>query len=312
MKFTLSWLKDYLDTSADLYTLTDALTHLGLEVESVENPGASLREFVVAEILEASRHPDAEKLQVCKVKAAQGELQIVCGAPNARAGIKVALANIGTVIPTNGMEIKKSKIRGVESQDMLCSARELGLGEDHAGIMELPLDAPIGESIVEILGLNDPVIDLAITANRGDCMSVYGIARELAAKGLGTLLPPALPAIAAKGESTTKVSIEVPELCPVFLGRSIKGVKNGPSPEWLQQRLQSVGLRPISALVDITNFMTIAFGRPLHVYDEAKLKGGIIVRAAKAGEGETTSACGEVETTRSPAAKPGTSPASST
>lgn len=284
MKFTLSWLKEHLDTSADIFSLTEALTHLGLEVESVESPGANLHDFVVAEIKEAARHPDAEKLQVCKVAAAQGELQIVCGAPNARAGIKVALANVGTVIPTNDMEIKRSKIRGIESQGMLCSARELGLGEDHAGIMELPADAVIGDSIVDVLGLNDPVIDLSITANRGDCMSVHGIARELAAKGLGTLKPYANPAITAKGKSSTSVHIDVPALCPAFFGRTISGVKNGPSPEWLQQRLQAVGLRPISALVDITNFMTLAYGRPLHVYDVAKLKGDIRVREAKAGE----------------------------
>ncbi len=284
MKFTLSWLKDYLDTTADVHTLTEALTDCGLEVESVDNPGATLKPFVVAEILEASRHPDAEKLQVCKVKSAQGELQIVCGAPNARAGIKVALANIGTVIPTNAMEIKKSKIRGVESQGMLCSARELGLGEDHAGIMELPLDAAIGTSIVDVLGLNDPVIDVAITANRGDCMSIYGIARDLAAKGIGTLKSAGKPNLSFKGASATSVRIDVPALCPVFIGRTIKGVRNPASPEWLQQRLKAVGLRPISALVDITNFMTIAFGRPLHVYDAQKIRGGIHVRASTQGE----------------------------
>lgn len=284
MKFTLSWLKEHLDTSADLHTLTEALTDCGLEVESVDNPGATLKPFMVAEILEASRHPDAEKLQICKVKSAQGELQIVCGAPNARAGIKVALANIGTVIPTNGMEIKKSKIRGVESQGMLCSARELGLGEDHNGIMELDAHAAIGESIVDLLGLNDPVIDVAITANRGDCMSVYGIARDLAAKGIGRLKPIAAPKIVGSVPSRTGVRIEAPELCPAFIGRTVLHVKNGPSPEWLQQKLKAAGLRPISALVDITNYMTVTYGRPLHVYDAQKLTGGIHVRAAKTGE----------------------------
>ncbi len=284
MKFTLSWLKEFLDTNTDLHTISDALTQCGHEVESIDNPGATLKPFVVAEILEAVRHPDAEKLQVCKVKAAQGELQIVCGAPNARAGIKVALANIGTVIPTNAMEIKKSKIRGVESQGMLCSARELGLGEDHAGIMELPLDARIGESIVEVLGLNDPVIDVSITANRGDCMSILGLARDLAAKGIGTLKPLPAPSISAKPASGLTIRIDVPELCPVFIGRVIRGVSNKESPEWLKQRLTSVGLRPISALVDITNFMTVAYGRPLHVYDAAKVNGAIQVRASIQGE----------------------------
>lgn len=284
MKFTLSWLKEFLDSTADVHTITEALTHIGLELESIDNPAATLAPFVVAEILEATRHPDAEKLQVCKVRTAQGELQIVCGAPNARAGIKVALATIGSIIPTNGMEIKKSKIRGVESQGMLCSARELGLGEDHNGIMELASDAVIGASIVDVLGLNDPVIDVAITANRGDCMSVYGIARDLAAKGIGTLK--ALPSsrIATQGASTTSVRIDAPELCPAFIGRTVKNVTNGPSPEWLQQRLKSIGLRPISALVDITNYMTVTYGRPLHVYDAAKVTGGIHVRTSKAGE----------------------------
>lgn len=284
MKFTLSWLKDYLDTSADIFTIAEALTGCGLEVESVDNPAATLTPFVVAEILEATRHPDAEKLQVCKVKAAQGELQIVCGAPNARAGIKVALANVGSIIPTNQMEIKKSKIRGIESQGMLCSARELGIGEDHNGIMELAADAVIGDSIVDVLGLNDPVFDVAITANRGDCMAIYGIARDLAAKGIGTLKPHAVPAITATTPSNTSVRIDAPALCSLFLGRTVSGVKNGESPEWLQQRLKSVGLRPISALVDITNFMTVAYGRPLHVYDAVKIKGGIHVRAASTGE----------------------------
>lgn len=284
MKFTLSWLKEFLDTSADVFTLTEALTACGLEVESVDNPAATLKPFVVAEILEATRHPDAEKLQICKVRAVQGELQIVCGAPNARAGIKVALANVGTIIPTNAMEIKKSKIRGVESHGMLCSARELGLGEDHAGIMELPLDVAIGTSIVDVLGLNDPVIDVAITANRGDCMSIRGIARDLAAKGIGTLKPAIIPTISTHGASATSVRIDVPELCPAFIGRTIRDVRNTASPEWLQQRLKSIGLRPISALVDITNYMTVAYGRPLHVYDADKLRGGIHVRGARAGE----------------------------
>jgi phenylalanyl-tRNA synthetase beta chain len=284
MKLTLSWLKDYLDTSADLFTITEALTQLGLEVESVHNPGANLRDFVVAEIREAVQHPEADRLRVCKVAAAQGELQIVCGAPNARAGIKVALANIGTVIPTNGMEIKKSKIRGVESQGMLCSARELGIGTEDSGIMELNAEAKIGASIVELLGLNDPLIDLSITANRGDCVSIYGIARELAAKGIGTLKPLPAPKIVNKGKSDIAVRIDAPQDCPVFFGRRIRGVTNGASPAWLVQRLQSVGQKSISALVDITNYFTLAYGRPLHVYDAAKLKGGIVVRRAKSGE----------------------------
>lgn len=288
MQFPESWLREFCNPPLSTTELADLLTMAGMEVEELKPVAPSFSGIVVAEIVEAEQHPNADRLRVCRVDAGphskDGPLQIVCGAPNARAGIKVALANVGTIIPTNGMEIKKSKIRGVESQGMLCSARELGLGEDHAGIMELSLDSPIGESIVEVLGLNDPVIDLAITANRGDCMSIYGIARELAAKGLGMLKPRPQPALAITGKSSTEVRIDVPELCPAFIGRTIKNVKNGPSPEWLQQRLKSVGLRPISALVDITNFMTIAHGRPLHVYDVAKLKGHIHVREARTGE----------------------------
>lgn len=284
MKLPLSWLKEFLETDADIFTLTHALTHLGHEVESIDNPAATLKPFVVAEILEATPHPEADRLRVCKVKTAEGELQIVCGAPNARAGLKVALAKIGSIIPTNQMEIKKSKIRGVESQGMLCSARELGIGHDHEGIMELAQDAPIGAAIIDILGLNDPIIDIAITANRGDCMSIYGIARDLAAKGIGCLKLPLKPVITYAEPCVQTVMIDDTSLCPAFIGRVIKNVKNTSSPEWLQQRLKSVGLRPISALVDITNYMTIAYGRPLHVYDMDKLKGSIRVRAAKTDE----------------------------
>lgn len=284
MKFPLSLLKRFLITDASLEQIATVATAIGLEVEIIEDKSTELKPFVVAEILETSKHPQADKLQVCKVKAAQGELQIVCGAPNARAGIKVALANIGTVIPTDQMEIKAAKVRGVESQGMLCSAAELGLGADGGGIIELPLDAKIGASIVDVLGLGDPVLDLNITANRGDCMGVYGIARDLAAAGLGELKPLCVPAIAETGASSVTVKITDTDGCPAFIGRTIKGVKNGASPEWLQHTLTTAGMRPISALVDITNYFTLAFGRPLHVYDLKKLKGNIVVRAAKDGE----------------------------
>ena len=285
MKFPLSLLKMFLQTDASLEQISETLTAIGLEVDAIEDKSADLKHFVVAEILSAERHPQADKLQVCRVKAVQGELQIVCGAPNARAGIKVALANIGTIIPTNGMEIKKAAVRGVESQGMLCSARELGLGEDHAGIIELPLTAEIGASIVDVMGLGDPVFDLNITANRGDCMGVLGIARDLAAAGLGAihqhmLMPPELPG----SDETYPIRIEDTNGCPVFIGRIIRGVKNGQSPEWLQRMLTAAGMRPISALVDITNYGTLAYGRPSHVYDLKKLKGGIVVRRAVAGE----------------------------
>lgn len=283
MKFPLSLLKMFLTTDASLERIAEVATAIGLEVDGIEDKSKELRPFVVAEILHAERHPQADKLQVCCVKAAQGELQIVCGAPNARAGIKVALANIGTIIPTNGMEIKKAAVRGVESQGMMCSARELGLGDDHAGIIELPLNAEIGTSIVDVLGLNDPVLDLNITANRGDCMGVWGIARDLAAAGLGTFTFPTPTAPAGTGD-TYPITITDTDACPAFSGRIIRGVKNGQSPEWLQRTLTAAGMRPISALVDATNFATLAYGRPAHVYDLKKLQGPLVVRRAKEGE----------------------------
>jgi phenylalanyl-tRNA synthetase beta chain len=284
MKFPLSLLKRFLITEASLEQISTTLTAIGLEVDGIEDKSAALKQFVVAEIIHAEKHPQADKLQVCKVNAVQGELQIVCGAPNARAGIKVALANIGSIIPTNGMEIKKAAVRGVESQGMMCSARELGLGEDHAGIIELPLDAAIGESIVNVLGLGDPVLDINITANRGDCMGVYGIARDLAAAGLGSLKPLCVPEIKASGPCPINITITDADGCPAFIGRAITGVKNGPSPQWLQRTLTAAGMRPISALVDITNYFSLAFGRPLHVYDMAKLSSNITVRRGVDGE----------------------------
>jgi phenylalanyl-tRNA synthetase beta chain len=283
MKFPLSLLKRFLDTDASLARICEVATAIGLEVESVENQSEALKPFVVAEILAAEKHPGADKLRVCKVQTAEGALQIVCGAANARAGIKVALAKVGSVIPRGQMEIKKSAIRGVESCGMLCSADELGLGRDSEGIIELPADAEIGASIVDALGLNDPVIDLAITANRGDCMGVYGIARDLAAAGLGTLKPLCVPAIAEHEPFPLTIAIHHPG-CRAFSGRVIRGVKNGASPLWMQRTLEAARMRPISVLVDITNYFTLAFGRPLHVFDLAKLAGGIEVRAARKGE----------------------------
>lgn len=284
MKFPLSLLKMFLQTDATLERIAEVSTAIGMEVESIDDKAAALKPFVVAEILHAERHPQADKLQVCRVKAAQGELQIVCGAPNARAGIKVALANIGTIIPTNGMEIKKAAVRGVESQGMMCSARELGLGEDHAGIIELPLDAEIGASIVDVMGLDDPVIDLAITANRADCMGVMGIARDYAAAGLGTFTLKQPPEQAGTGSETYPITIDDTDACYAFSSRIIRGVKNGQSPEWLQRTLTAAGMRPISALVDVTNFATLAYGRPAHVYDLNKLNGPLVVRRATDGE----------------------------
>lgn len=283
MKFTLSWLKDHLDTTATLAEISEKLTAIGLEVESVTDNSASLAPFIVAEILEATQHPQADKLRVCKVNDGKSVRQIVCGAPNARAGIKVVLAQEGVKIPANGLVIKKTAIRGVESNGMLCSASELALGEDSAGIIELPASAEVGGPVVSILGADDPVIEIAITPNRADCLGVYGIARDLAAAGLGTLKPVTSGKWQATSESAIKINLQVPA-CPLFIGCHIKGVKNGPSPEWLQRRLKAIGLRPISVLVDITNFMTYGYNRPLHVFDAAKLKGNIHVRYAKNGE----------------------------
>lgn len=283
MKFTLSWLKEFLETDASAEAIAEKLTAIGLEVESLENKAAALAPFTVAEILEAHPHPDADKLRVCKVLAHDGERQIVCGAPNARAGIKVILADIGVTIPRDGFQIKKAKIRGIESGGMLCSADELGLGKDSAGIMELPAEAIVGAPIVPLLGLDDVLFDINITPNRGDCLGVYGVARDLAASGLGKLKPLNTEAVAGNGAAGRGIRLQTPD-CRLFVGRLIRGVTNNESPDWLKKRLESIGLRPISTLVDITNYMTMAFGRPLHVYDADKLHGDIIVRDSVDGE----------------------------
>ena len=284
MKFALSWLKRHLDTDADAGTIARTMTALGLEIESVGDAGAALSAFRVAKVLTAERHPQADKLQVLSVDPGDGvPLQVVCGAPNARAGMIGVLGLAGAVVPTNGMELRKSAIRGVESNGMMCSARELGLGEDHDGIIELRADAPIGTSFAQYLG-SDPVFDVSITPNRPDCMGIHGIARDLAAAGLGTLRP----ITAAPVEGTYACPIEIrtddAEGCPAFYGRVIRGLRNGPSPQWLQDALKSAGQRPISALVDITNFVMLSYGRPAHAYDLAKLSGAIVARKAVAGE----------------------------
>lgn len=284
MKFTLSWLKQHLETQADVQTIADKLTAIGLEVEDVVDKSEVLRPFTVAEILHAEKHPQADRLRVCKVNDGKGERTVVCGAANARAGIKVILATEGTTIPASGMKLKKTAIRGVESNGMLCSAKELELGTDSEGIVELPASVRVGESIVTALGLDDPVFDIAVTPNRGDCLSVRGIARDLAAAGLGTLKPLAVQPVKGSFKSSVNVKISDTQRCPMFVGRLIRGVKNGPSPEWLQQRLTAIGLRPISSLVDITNLFTVDLGRPLHVYDAKKLQGDILVRPARDGE----------------------------
>ncbi len=292
MKFTLSWLKNPLDTNATLDTLVERLTMLGLEVEGVEDPAKKLAVFSVAKVLEAGPHPDADKLQVLKVEAlVEGEvkqLQVVCGAPNARAGMTGIFAPPGATIPVNGMVLKPTKIRGVESNGMMCSERELELSDDHVGIIDLEGDWKVGTPAAEVLGQNDPVIEIAITPNRPDCLGVYGVARDLAAAGLGRLREGDLSPVPGRFESPIGIELDFPageeHVCPVFAGRLIRGVKNGPSPEWLQSWLKAVGLRPINALVDITNFISLDRARPLHVYDAAKLTGNIRARLGRKGE----------------------------
>lgn len=289
MKFTLSWLKTHLDTQADLATITDKLTALGLEVDSVEDRAKGLDGFTVGYVKSAVKHPDADKLRLCIVETKFGDVQVVCGAPNARTGMKGVFAPAGSVIPGTGVELKKGVIRGVESNGMLCSMREMGLGQDHDGIIDLPEDAEIGTPFAAVLGLDDPLIEIGLTPDRADCTGVRGIARDLAAAGLGTLKPLAYaPVEGTLGASPIGIALHfapgTESACPHFVGRYFTGLKNGPSPAWLQERLRSIGLRPISALVDITNFITFDLGRPAHVFDAAKLQGPLTLRLSQAGE----------------------------
>jgi len=285
MKFTLSWLKEHLETDAGLDEIVDTLTRIGLEVEGVENAAGRLAPFVVAQVLTAAPHPQADKLQVLTVDAGTGEsIQVVCGAPNARVGLKGVFGAPGAYVPGSDMILKVAAIRGVESRGMLCSVRELELGDAHEGIIELAPDAPVGAAYATWAGLDDPVIDVAVTPNRQDAMGVHGIARDLAAAGLGIFKPVEAPLIAGNFPCPIEIRTDYPEGCPAFYGRVVRGVANGPSPDWLQRRLKAVGQRPISALVDLTNFITLSYGRPLHVYDLAKLKGAIVARRARDGE----------------------------
>jgi phenylalanyl-tRNA synthetase beta chain len=285
MKFTLSWLKDHLETEAGAGEIVKTLTSIGLEVEGVENPAQKLAPFIIAEVLAAERHPQADKLQVLTVDAGSGgPIQVVCGAPNARAGIKGVFGAPGAYVPGSDLTLKVAAIRGVESRGMMCSVRELELGEEHDGIIELPEEAPVGASFAGWAGLDDPVIDISVTPNRQDAMGVHGIARDLAAAGLGTLKPVRVGQIAGRFACPVEIRTEHPEGCPAFYGRVIRGVNNGQSPAWLQQRLKAVGQRPISALVDMTNYIMLSYGRPLHVYDVAKLQGGLVARRAREGE----------------------------
>jgi phenylalanyl-tRNA synthetase beta chain len=285
MKFSLEWLKEHLETEASAEAIAEKLTAIGLEVEDVSNPAEALAPFRVAKVLTAERHPQADKLQVLTVDAGSGEeIQVVCGAPNARAGMLGVFGPPGAYVPGSDLTLKVAAIRGVESRGMMCSSRELELGDDHCGIIELPGDAPVGTPFTEYTGLDDPVFDVNVTPNRQDCMGVRGIARDLAAAGMGRLKPLAVPQIEGSFPCPVPIRIEDEDGCPAFFGRAIRGVKNGASPEWMQRRLKAAGQRPISALVDITNYVMLDHGRPAHAYDIAKLSGGLIARAARDGE----------------------------
>ncbi|MFN3937556.1 MAG: phenylalanine--tRNA ligase subunit beta [Gemmobacter sp.] len=294
MKFTLAWLKDHLETEATLDTITEALTDLGLEVEAVSDPAASLGAFRIARVIEAVQHPDADRLRVCRVETwPEGpggrteEVQVVCGAPNARTGMIGVFAPTGTHVPGTGVDLKPGVIRGVASNGMLCSERELMLSDDHEGIIDLPADAPLGARFIDWKGLNDPMIHIKITPNRPDALGVRGIARDLAARGLGQLKPDVPQIVQGRFPCPVGVTID-PALkargCPLFTGRLIRGVRNGPSPDWLQARLRAIGLRPISALVDITNFFTFDRNRPLHVFDADRMTGDLRIHPAVGGE----------------------------
>jgi phenylalanyl-tRNA synthetase beta chain len=288
MKLTLSWLKDHLDTTASLAKIVETLTRIGLEVEGVEDPGAKYQGFVVARVIEAAQHPNADRLRVCLVDAGGEPVQVVCGAPNARTGMKSVFSPVGTYIPGKKLTLAKGTIRGVDSNGMLCSAAELEISDDHDGIIDLPDDAPIGVPYAAFAGLDDPVIDINLTPNRPDATGVAGIARDLAAAGLGTLKTRTPRPVSGGSDAAVAVFLDFPpadaHLCPAFALRLVRGVENGASPDWMQRRLRAIGLRPINALVDVTNYVTFDRGRPLHVFDAAKVEGRLVVRRARAGE----------------------------
>ncbi|MGL4975647.1 MAG: phenylalanine--tRNA ligase subunit beta, partial [Bosea sp. (in: a-proteobacteria)] len=289
MKFTLSWLKNHLETDAPLSEIVETLTRVGLEVEGVEDKGEALKDYVIAYVIEAKQHPNADRLRVCMVDAGGPEpIQVVCGAPNARTGMKSVFSPPGTYIPGKKITLGKGVIRGVESNGMLCSAAELELSDESDGIIELPDDAPVGAVYANWVELSDPMIEIAVTPNRADALGIHGIARDLAAAGLGRLKPVDMAPIKGSFACPTSVALQLASddkhLCPAFALRLVRGVTNGPSPEWVQARLRAIGLRPINALVDVTNFMTYAMNRPLHVFDLAKVKGNLTVRRAADGE----------------------------
>src|SRR3989441_8413171 len=286
MKFTLSWLKEHLDTDEPLEKLADKLTMIGLEVENIEDKAKALAPFSIARVISAEQHPNADRLRVCMVDTGNGAapVEVVCGRENARAGLVSVFSPPGTFIPGKNITLGVGTIRGVESRGMLCSAAELQISEDHDGIMELPADAPIGKGYAQWAGLGDPVLEINLTPNRQDCTGVHGIARDLSAADMGKFKDHGIKPIKGEFPCPVKVTVEDAKLCPGFALRLVRGVKNRPSPEWLQKRLTSIGLRPINALVDITNFMTYDRARPLHVFDAAKVKGNLTVRRARDGE----------------------------
>tara|TARA_Y100001934_G_C12386351_1_gene796190 strand:+ start:10768 stop:13173 length:2406 start_codon:yes stop_codon:yes gene_type:complete len=289
MKFTLKWLKEHLETDASLDALADQLTMLGLEVEEISDAAENLKGFRTAKVVKAEQHPDADRLQVCIVDPGNGkEMQVVCGAPNARTGMVSIFAPTGAHIPGTGIDLKNTKIRGVESNGMLLSEREMGISDDHEGIVDLPTNTELGLEAAAVMGLDDPVIELSITPDRADCFGVRGIARDLSAAGIGTLKPLNADSITGSFEPPIKWQRDFPSgeetACPMVVGRYFRGVKNGPSPQWVQERLKAIGLRPISALVDITNLVTFDLCRPLHVFDADKLAGDLTMRFAQKGE----------------------------
>ena len=292
MKFTLSWLKDHLETDASLDEISERLTMLGLEVEEIVDPAKALAPFVIGYVVEAKQHPNADKLRLCMVDNGSETVQVVCGAPNARTGMKGVFAPSGSYVPGTDMTLKPAKIRGEDSNGMLCSEREMGLSDDHEGIIDLPEDAPVGASFADYAGLDDPMIEIAITPNRQDCLGAHGVARDLAAAKVGRLKPFDRTPVKGAFESPIKWVLDLPDdktdACPMVVGRYFRGVTNRPSPKWLQDRLTAIGLRPISALVDITNLVTYDLGRPLHVFDADKLDlgkdGALTMRMARAGE----------------------------
>ena len=288
MKFTLPWLKEHLDTDASLPEIVDKLTMIGLEVENVEDKASLLKPFVIASVISAEKHPNADRLRVCMVDVGDGKsIQVVCGAPNARAGMKGVFSPPGTFIPGKNITLSVGTIRGVESRGMLCSPAELMISNDHDGIIELPADAPVGKSYADWAGISEPVIEINLTPNRPDCAGVSGIARDLGATSIGTYKDRIPKPVKGAFPCPVKVTLDfgkTPSLCPAFGLRLVRGVKNSPAPDWLQKRLTAIGLRPINALVDITNFITFDRGRPLHVFDAAKIDGDLTVRRAKNGE----------------------------